>query len=174
MKNDENELLKALIQNYDFKQVKVTELPTIDYVYPSNCAFGNSEIFRFDPDLRNELSAGASKVRQTLQVKILAYTFNNSILSAVDKIEPSIGLDDLLSERINSIYAYEPFLFVGLDETNFVAYVVKPIVDGRMAWFELSSATNERVKEYLQTKATEKPYVSKRKMFLEWLLKKDM
>jgi hypothetical protein len=153
-------LLESLIQNYGFKKPEKGKLPTMDYVYPSYTADGNTEEFRFSEGLRRELGARAGIVKDSFKGKSIAYTFNESMMYEVAKIAPRLGLEEQLSGNMNSIYAYPPLLFVGSNGKDFKAYVVKPVADYSMAWFELTDEEAKKVHENLEKKAEEKPYRS--------------
>jgi hypothetical protein len=159
MKQNKNQTIKSLAKNYSFKIEKPGKLPTIDYVYPDYIKDGNSEAFRFYEGLRKELSDRAEIVRTGLKDKDIAYTLSDSILLEVGEIAPRLGLKELIKNEINSIYScYSPLLFVGINETDFAAYVVKVIPDGDMAWFELTKSETDNIKDNLIKKAEEKPY----------------
>jgi hypothetical protein len=151
-------ILAALVQNYRFKRTSNSKLPTIDCVYPSYTSDGNTEAFRFSSDLRGELKERESLVKESLAGKNIIWTTNREILLGAGKLAPRLGLEDQITGKINSIYSYAPILFVGLDSEQFTSYVVKPVIDCSMAWFELTSKETLEVKDYLETKAREKPY----------------
>jgi hypothetical protein len=151
--------LKALVQNYDFKKAEHNKLPTIDFLYPDYTADGNTEAYRFSSTLRAELAERTPLVREAFQGKDLAWTYNDATLQEIDSIAPRLGIDEIISGRINSIYSIgAPILFVGASDSSFQAYVVKPIVDGHMAWFEFTSQEKCGVSDLLARKAAEKPY----------------
>lgn len=152
-----NRLTRALVQNYGFKETSLAKLPTIDYVYPDFTADGNTESFRFSEELRRELAAGATKVKQRLSDKSIVWTNNSETLIEVHPIAPRLGLEDQITRKINSIYSYDPILFIGADN-DFVAYVVKPVINADMAWFELTASETEGVKKMIEKMAAEKPY----------------
>jgi hypothetical protein len=157
----QNKTIKSLAKNYSFKIEKAGKLPTIDYVYPDYIQDGNSEAFRFYEGLRKELSTRAEIVRDGLKDKEVAYTLNDSTLLEVGEIAPRLGLKELIKNEINSIYScYSPLLFIGMNEKDFTAYVVKVIPDGDMAWFELTKSETDSIKDNLIKKAEEKPYKS--------------
>lgn len=151
-------MLDALVQNYQFKKVKSGRLPTIDYVYSAVVEDGNSEAFRFDGRLRRQLSLRAQGVHESLTDKLVAYTTDENMLLEVGEIAPRLGLREQITGEVNSVYTYAPLLLVGVDVDAFEAYVVKPVVDASMAWFELSDAEREGVHGLLSHKAEEKPY----------------
>jgi len=153
-------MLEALVQNYGFKKTSYEKLPTIDFLYPDYTANGNSEDFRFFPKLRSELRERSKIVRENLAGKSLVWTLDEQTMLEVDKIVPRLGLDDQISGKINSIYSYSPFLFVGQNEKDFAAYVVKPVIDASMAWFELTNEEQDKVYALLAKKAADKPYRS--------------
>jgi hypothetical protein len=156
--NPQSKMLDALVQNYQFKLPKKGKLPTINYVYPDFTADGNTESFRFCSNLRSELSARADIVRNNLAEKRVAYTSSEQMLLEVDEIAPRLGLSDQIHGRINSIYSYSPLLFVGVQNDDFSAYVVKPLIDASMAWFELTQDELHHVHNNLQHKVQLKPY----------------
>ena len=135
----QEEMIAALIQNYRFKRTIESRLPTIDFVYPDYTGNGNTEAFRFSETLRRELKERADIVREDLKDKSLLWTPNEAVLLEVGKYFPRLGLDEQISGKINSIYTYSPILFVGFGENDFASYVVKPVVDKSMSWFELSA-----------------------------------
>ena len=152
-------ILKSLVQNYNFKEVSSKRLPTINFVYPDFTADGNTEDFRFSSTLRRELREREYLVREALKDKSLVWTNNKSTLEEIDPIAPRLGIGDLISERINSVYSgYAPLLFVGANDKSFESYVVKPVVDGSMAWFELTPKERCSVENLLVQKAEARPY----------------
>jgi len=153
-----NETIDALVQSYDFKKVEKGKLPTIDFVYPEKTADGNTEAFRFYPELRAELAEREGVVREGLKGKDVIRTWDDEVLLEVGKIAPRLGLEEQITGKINSIYAYAPLLFVGYKGEEFACYVVKPVIDHSMAWFELTKEEKKGVEEMLVKKAKEKPY----------------
>jgi len=169
---NQTHMLEALAQNYQFKIEKPGKLPSINYVYPDYTADGNTEAFRFDCDLRRELSDRAESVRQNLEGKKVAYTSDKSTLLEVGKIAPRLGLEEQISREINSVYSsYAPLLFIGVDESNFTAYIVKPIIDTSMAWFELTQDETQSVRNMLREKAEAKPYAKPDRTWLQRIFK---
>jgi len=159
MAQKQDHILEALVQNYNFKREKPGKLPTIDYVYPDYTADGNTEAFRFDSGLKSELSDRAKLVRQSLADKQVTYTLDESILLEVGKIAPRLGLKEIIKGEINSVYStYKPLLLIGVNEEDFAAYVIKPVIDGSMAWFELTKDEAQRVRDNLTEKVEAKPY----------------
>jgi len=157
MKQKQNSMLESLAQNYNFNIERCGKLPTIDYVYPDYLKDGNTEQFRFSSTLRKELSDRAYIVRNDLKNKKVAYTLNEKILQEVGKIAPRLGIAEQLSGKYNTIY-HDPLLFVGLNESDFSAYIVKIVADGNGAWFELTPQEKQGIRENLNKKAEEKPY----------------
>jgi hypothetical protein len=151
-------MLEALVQNYNFKMEKKGKLPTIDFVYPNFTADGNTEEFRFSYSLEQQLRDRAHLVREGLEGRRVAYTLDETTLLEVGKVAPRLGLEEQISGKINSIYSYAPLLFIGVSQNDFKAYVVKPLVDASMAWFELTEEETAKVKNLLEKKAEEKPY----------------
>ncbi|GEM_PF-1617458 len=152
-------LVQALLQNSGFKAVK-GNLPTIDFVYPAYTADGLSEAFRFSHTLLNELAEGKGRVVSTVAEKTVVWTAEESLLLQVDPIAPRLRLKEQISGKVNSIYSYAPMLFVGVNDADFVAYVVKPIIDARMAWFELTPEETIGVRSILEKCAEANPYRS--------------
>lgn len=152
------DLIKALVQNYGFKKTNEARLPTIDYAYPENICDGNSEEFRFSQSLRVELHRGAGHIRCTFVGKDILWTMQEDILDGVDKIAKRLGIEAQISGRINSIYAYSPLLFTGFGKDESVSYVVKPVIDHSFAWFTLTKPENEEVRKFLEERARENPY----------------
>ena len=153
-----SKMLEALVQNYGFKKAEYAKLPTIDFVYPDFTADGNTESFRFSQSLRAELRSRANIVRENLAGKNLAWTLEEPIMLEVGKVAPRLGIEDQITGKINSIYSYNPLLFTGEYGNEFAAYVVKPVVDASMAWFELTKEEQTELKEILEKKAQMRPY----------------
>ena len=159
MKQETTQMIEALVHNYAFDRASYEKLPTINFVYPDYTADGNTEAFRFSEELERELNDRANVVREGLDGKTLAWTSDEETMLEVDKIAPRFGLDELISGKINSIYSrYRPFLYVGQDDEEFVAYVVKPLVTAEMAWFELTPEETRALHELLTAKAEERPH----------------
>jgi hypothetical protein len=156
-----NEFIDALVQNYGFERKNLGNMPSVDFVYPNFTADGNTESFRFSTDLRTELQARANIVYTELDGKELIWTPRYETLFEVAEIAPRLGIREQLTEAINSVY-YEPFLFVGVGEKagqkDIRAYVVKPIVDFNMAWFELTDEEQKKTIGLLEKMAQNKPY----------------
>jgi hypothetical protein len=149
-------MLKALIQNYGFKIMKNNKMPTINLVYPSYTADGNTEEFRFSESLCRELSARASIVKTDLSDKLIVWTNDEDTVIGLDKLIPRMRLEE--QTKINSIYSYAPLLVVGAGDESLSAYIVKPIVDGRIAWFELTGEEKGKIEKHLSEKAEARPY----------------
>jgi hypothetical protein len=156
--NPQKEIISALVQNYGFKHVLYEEMPTIDFVYPDYTADGNTEAFRFNHALRSNLLARAEIVRTQLRDSSIIRTFDINLLLEVGIIAPRLGLEEQITGKINGVYSYAPLLFAGFSERAFNTYVVKPIIDASMAWFELTNDETNNTKELLIRKAQEKPY----------------
>ena len=154
----QNKMLEALVQNYDFKKAKYETLPSVDFVYPNYTADGNSEEFRFSSNLRNELAKRSDVVREDLKGKNLVWTLNEKTMYEIAKIAPRLGLEEQMSGAINSIYSYSPILFVGQNDSDFSTFIVKPLVNTSMAWFELTSKEKNEVRALLEKKAEARPY----------------
>jgi hypothetical protein len=152
------QLIKSLIQNYDFKKSKKGKIPTIDYVYPDYTSDGNTEAFRFSSSLRDELRERASIVISDLKGKEVLWTNNEPLLLEVGNIAPRLGLEEQIIGNLNSIYNYAPLLFIGESSEQRSAYVVKPLINISMAWFELTSGEKGEVWAMLERKAEDKPY----------------
>ncbi|MCD6464089.1 hypothetical protein J7L02_01020 [Candidatus Woesearchaeota archaeon] len=154
MAKDLYQLLESLVKEYGFKKVKnMSKLPTIDFVYPNTIQDGNTESFRFDDVLRMRLAKRSSIVKEQLAGKKIAYTSDEDLLLEVSNIIPRLGLKELINNEINSVYAYKPLVFIAADEKEFVAYVVKPIVDYSMVWFELTPEETQALQQFLTEKA---------------------
>jgi hypothetical protein len=160
-------LIKALVQNYGFKRTEFNKLPTMDYVYPDFTGNGNTESYRFSAGLRKDLASRSGVVTADLTGKNIAWTSNERVLLDVDKIAPRLGLEDQITGKINSIYAYPPLLFIatGNQADSFTSYVVKPVISGfsggpDMAWFEMTSDEKVKTQELIDKYVTEKPYRS--------------
>ena len=158
IKMTQDKMLESLVHNYNFKAQKAGKLPTIDYVYPSYTADGNTEDFRFSESLRYELAERAQVVTDSFKGKKVVYTLDESVMLEVADIAPRLGLKEQIKGEINSIYSYSPLLFIASDGKDFKAYVVKPVIDYSMAWFELTEDETKKVKENLEKKADKKPY----------------
>jgi len=152
------QVLKALIQNFEFRIER--GLPTVNFVYPDYTADGLTEMFRFDSGLRHQLWERAHRVHDSLGGRQVAHTLSESILLEVDKIVPRLRLGEHIRGKVNVIYPYAPILFVGIGEADFSAFIVRPIVDASMAWFELTQAETDGVRDLLLAKAESKPYRS--------------
>ncbi len=158
MTKKEDYMLEALAQNYSFKIKKQSKLPPINYVYPDYTSDGNAEDFRFDSGLRKKLSTRENIIRQNLNGKKIAYTSDKSILLEVGEIAPRLGLKEQISGEVRGSYIYAPLLFVGKNGIGFTAYVVKPIIDASMAWFELTQDETKNIRKNLKEKIEAKPY----------------
>ena len=124
---------KALVQNCGFKKAKYEKLPTIDFAYPDYTTDGTTEAFRFDAGLRNELRDRATIVRDKLKDKTIIYTLDQPTLYEVEKIAPRLGMEE--DRTKNTLCPYAPLLFTGLDNEEFEAFVVKPLITNQMNWF---------------------------------------
>jgi len=100
-------------------------------------------------------------VRRSLEDKKIIATHNKEVLLGIDQIALRLDLREQITKYGD---LYDPLLVVGLDkkgtENNFIAYVVIPIMNGQMAWFELTEKENIDVRNYLMELAEEKPYKS--------------
>lgn len=152
-------VFKALLQNYGFRKPNV-RLPTINFVYPSFTANENIEEFKFSQTLERELREREYIVREDLRNKKVIWTANEDILLESGEIAPRLGIEEQINGKINSIYSYSPLLFLGANENNFSAYVVKPLIDTSMAWFEFTDEERNNLRELFVKKAEERPYRS--------------
>ncbi|MDP3882162.1 MAG: hypothetical protein Q8Q31_04780 [Nanoarchaeota archaeon] len=152
------EMVKALVQNQGFKRTDFDKLPTIDFVYPDFTADGLTEEFRFERGLRRQLAERTDLVRDKLRNKEIVWTSDEKVLLEVHPITPRLRLEEQINGNVNTIYNYAPMLFAGFDKSDFGVYVVKPIVNESMAWFELT--TDEKIATYglLMKKAEDRPY----------------
>ncbi|MBM3232820.1 hypothetical protein FJZ18_01490 [Candidatus Pacearchaeota archaeon] len=151
--------IDALVQNYRFKRITNRwKLPSVDFVYPSYTADGNSEAFRLSPELRTGLAARAEVVWDGLEDRDTCWTSDEKVLLEVGKVAPRLGIEEQITRKINSVYSYSPLLFAGFGQNEVNAYVVKPIVNGEMAWFELTPDETGKVGGMLERMAQERPY----------------
>lgn len=153
-----DDMFKALVQNYQFKEEKKGSHPSVDYIYAPG-SDGTDESFRCDEGLRIHLHKTAKVVKECLDSRRVIYTMEKVLLDEVSDIAPRLSIREEQSGEINTVYSrYSPLLFLATDSADFHPYVVKPIINRVMAWFELGDVEKGLLLKNLAQKADVKPY----------------